>query len=357
MSDNKSLARIVKKSLPEAQLEVVCPYVIAEAGVNHEGSLDLAFRLIDEAKSGGADAIKFQTYRADSIAVKDSPAYWDTQKEPTESQYLLFKKYDTFWKDEYEKLKNRCVDNDIEFLSTPFDLDSAKFLNELMEVFKISSSDITNRPFIEQIADFNKPILLSTGASNKNEIDEALSWIRPGKVTTSLMHCVLNYPTRDEDANLNMITDLKKCYPDNVIGYSDHTLPGDMHILEIASLLGAEILEKHFTHDKKLPGNDHYHAMDKSDLAKLRLRLDRLNLLGGSSSKACLESEAPARQHARRSLVAQTQILAGTTIKDEHLTWKRPASGISPREIKEVIGKVAKVDIGEDELLLWEMIQ
>jgi N-acetylneuraminate synthase len=226
-----------------------------------------------------------------------------------------------------------------------------------MEVFKISSSDITNRPFIEQIADFNKPILLSTGASNKDEIDEALSWIRPGKVTTSLMHCVLNYPTRDEDANLNMITDLKNCYPDNVIGYSDHTLPGDMHILEIATLLGAEILEKHFTHDKKLPGNDHYHAMDKSDLAKLRLRLGRLKLLGGSSSKVCLESEAPARQHARRSLVARTQILAGTTIKDEHLTWKRPASGISPREIKDVIGQVAKVDICEDELLLWAMIQ
>ncbi len=357
MSNTHSLAEIINKRQSKGFRERIDPYVIAEAGVNHEGSMDLAYRLIDEAKSGGADAIKFQTYRADTIASKNSPAYWDTEKEPTKSQYLLFKKYDRFWLDEFEKLKNRCVDVGIEFLSTPFDSASAIFLNELMDVFKISSSDITNKPFIEQISDFQKPILLSTGASNKAEIDEALSWIGPSAVGTSLMHCVLNYPTHDQNANLGMILDLTHSYPSNVIGYSDHTLPGDMQVLEMASLLGAEILEKHFTHDKNLPGNDHYHAMDKLDLRQFRSRLDRLQLLFGSPKKVCVESETPAREHARRSLVASCYIPAGTTITKDHLTWKRPAAGISPRNTGDVVGRVAKIDIREDELLVWEMIQ
>jgi len=357
MNAKKSLAEIISQRRSEIHLETIDPYVIAEAGVNHEGSLDLAYRLIDEAKLAGADAIKFQTYRADTIASRYSPAYWDTEKEPTRSQYLLFKKYDRFWQDEFEKLKNRCIDADIEFLSTPFDAESAIFLNELMSVFKISSSDITNKPFIELIAEFKKPILLSTGASNKDEIDGALSWIEPSGVATSLMHCVLNYPTQDQDANLGMIVDLKKSYPSNVIGYSDHTLPGEMQVLEMASLLGVEILEKHFTHDKSLPGNDHYHAMDKSDLTRFRLRLDRLQTLFGSPEKVCLKSEAPAREHARRSLVANCHIPTGSTITEEHLTWKRPASGISPSDIDKVLGSVAKLDIDEDEVLVWEMIR
>src|SRR5688572_2067836 len=146
-------------------LEIVRPYIIAEAGVNHEGSMELAKRLIDEAKEGGADAIKFQTYKAETIASKDSPYYWDITKEPTRSQYELFKKYDKFWKGEYEQLKVHCDKAGIEFMSTPFDVEAADFLNELMPVFKISSSDITNLPFIEHQCKFGKPIILSTGSS------------------------------------------------------------------------------------------------------------------------------------------------------------------------------------------------
>ena len=142
--------------------EIKSPYIIAEAGVNHEGSMDIAKRLIDEAAEGGAHAIKFQTYKADTIASKDSPAYWDITEEPTDSQYKLFKKYDKFWKNEFEQLKMYCDKVGIEFLSTPFDIESAKFLNEMMDVFKISSSDITNKPFIDYISDFGKPIILST---------------------------------------------------------------------------------------------------------------------------------------------------------------------------------------------------
>ena len=333
------------------------PYLIAEAGVNHEGCLDTAFRLIDEAKEGGADGIKFQTYRANTIASKDSPAYWDTTQETTRSQYLLFKKYDSFWKDEFEKLKARCDTNHIEFLSTPFDLESAKFLNDLMDVFKISSSDITNKPFIEDICDYGKPVLLSTGASNLEEVDEALSWIDAQKVPAALMHCVLNYPTLDQHANLNMIVGLKTSYPDRVVGYSDHTLPGDMKILEIASLLGAQILEKHFTHDKTLPGNDHYHAMDKVDLIAFGQRMEKLLPLLGKADKVSLDTEEVARKNARRSLVTTEDIEAGTVIQSEHLTWKRPASGISPRDIDQVIGRITTKNLMEDEVITWDMLQ
>ena len=158
----------ISGGLPQA------PYIIAEAGVNHEGSMSLARRLIEEAAEAGADAIKFQTYRADSIAVRKSPAYWDLEEEPTTSQHELFSKYDKFWKSEFEQLKSHCDKTGIEFLSTPFDIESAIFLNDLMGAFKISSSDITNKPFIQFMASFGKPFLLSTGASNKNEIEAAL---------------------------------------------------------------------------------------------------------------------------------------------------------------------------------------
>jgi len=160
------------------QLEINTPYIIAEAGVNHEGKMDLAKRLINEAKEGGADAIKFQTYKADTLASKNSPAYWDRTKEPTGSQYELFKKYDKFWKSEFEQLKKYCDEAGIEFISTPFDIESATFLNDLMDVFKISSSDITNKPFIRYICNFGKPILLSTGASYMYEVEEAVPYER-----------------------------------------------------------------------------------------------------------------------------------------------------------------------------------
>ncbi len=333
------------------------PYVIAEAGVNHEGKMDLAKRLIAEAREGGADAIKFQTYRAGTIASKQSPSYWDLSKEPTTSQYQLFKKYDKFWKKEFEELKTVCDAGGIEFMSTPFDTESATFLADLMPLFKISSSDITNKPFIEFMCDFNKPILLSAGASEVWEIARAVSWIEGKGNALGLMHCVLNYPTADENANLGMILDMKRRFPGHVIGYSDHTLPRDMKVLELAVLLGARILEKHFTFDKNLPGNDHYHAMDRDDLRKFRVTMERDFTVVGSVVKKALASESPARANARRSLVSSRAIPAGTVISAADLTWKRPASGISPAEIETVIGMKAVLDIPEDTPLTWGSIQ
>jgi len=335
---------------------LIRPYIIAEAGVNHEGNIDLAKRLIDDAKEGGANAIKFQSYKAETLATKYSPPYWDTSKEPTQSQYELFRKYDKFWKKEFELLKKYCDEADIEFISTPFDIESAKFLNDLMDVFKISSSDITNKPFIEYICQFGKPIILSTGASYLYEIQEAVSWIDKYKNPVAILHCVLSYPTLEEDANLGMILGLKKAFPDKIIGYSDHTLPKDMKTLEIATLLGAVIIEKHFTFDKSLPGNDHYHAMDKDDLKYFNKKLDRIFSLLGRFEKTSLDVELLARKNARRSLVAKRDIPKGKIIEAEDLTFKRPASGISPKFIDDVIGKRALVDIKEDEILLWNML-
>lgn len=172
-----------------------------------------------------------------------------------------------------------------------------------------------------------------------------------------MLHCVLNYPTPDENANLGMIIDLKTRFPDKIIGYSDHTLPKDMKVLEIATLLGSVIIEKHFTHDKTLPGNDHYHAMDKEDLKLFRKNLDRIFTILGSFKVKALEDEELARKNARRSLVAKKFIPKGKIIEYDDLTFKRPAYGISPKFIDEVIGKKAIVDIDEDEIMKWNMLK
>ena len=331
------------------------PYIIAEAGVNHEGSMELAKRLIDEAKEGGADAIKFQTYKAETIASKDSPSYWDLSKEPTDNQYQLFKKYDRFWKNEFEALKRYCDAVGIEFMSTPFDIESANFLNNLMDVFKISSSDLNNKPFVEYLCGFGKPILLSTGAAYLWEIQQSVGWIEAKGNVIALLHCVLNYPTDDTNANLAMILDLRRKFPDNLVGYSDHTLPKDMKMLELATLMGARVIEKHFTHDKSLPGNDHYHSMDKEDLKLLHARLDLLFQVLGAHHKQSLTIEESARQNARRSLVATCLIPAGKKVEPEDITWKRPGRGIDPRDYDRLIGSTVKETINEDTVLQWSM--
>lgn len=344
------------KNVRSAGNDYVDPYVIAEAGVNHEGSIDTAKRLIDEAQEGGASAIKFQSYKADTLAVKDSPSYWDTSQEATKSQHELFSKHDSFWKNEMVELREYCDKQKIDFMSTPFDKESAVFLNDLMEVYKISSSDLTNKPFVEFICGFNKPVILSTGASHLWEIERTLSWMEVFGVDVSLLHCVLNYPTSDEDANLGVITSLKKQFPQRIIGYSDHTLPQDMKVCELAYMLGSLIIEKHFTHNKALPGNDHYHAMDKADLKKFINMLSRNKHLLGSSQIKALCKEQAARDNARRSIVSACEISAGEIISEEHLTFKRPATGVSPAYWNDVIGKKALENISADQIIKWNML-
>lgn len=332
------------------------PYVIAEIGVNHEGSLDQAKRLIDLAKQGGADAAKFQSYKAGTLASKHSPSYWDTTKEATRSQYELFKKYDSFGADEYIKLAEHCRQVEIDFLSTPFDDAAIEFLDPLMPFFKIASADLTNIPFLRKVAQKGKPVVLSTGASTLGEIDIAVETLaQAGCIDLALLHCILNYPTDNANAHLRMITGLQRAYPNHIVGYSDHTLPDEsMTPLITAHLLGAMILEKHFTHDKTLPGNDHYHAMGVADLARFVEMAKRVHaLLGESDHKEPIETEVISRKNARRSIVLLNDVPAGHVISAVDITYKRPGSGISPLHWDEVIGMQTSRALESDHVLQW----
>jgi N-acetylneuraminate synthase len=340
--------------------------LIAEIGVNYYdiakkmniSPMDAAKLMIKEAKDAGIHAVKFQSYKADTLAAKESPAYWDTTEESTTSQFELFKKFDSFSYNEYKELSEFCDYLGIEFLSTPFDIESADYLFDLMNVYKISSSDLSNLPFVEYIAKKNKPILLSVGASNEEEIEQTLNVIRKyNNQPIVLLHCVLEYPTPYEHANLNKIVSLKNKYPDLIVGYSDHTKPDkDADIIKTAYNLGAIVIEKHFTLDKTLKGNDHYHAMDVDDAKKIISGIEFINKIRGSYELKYLDSEIEARKNARRSLVAACNIKKGDIITKEMLTFKRPGTGISPSEIENVIGKTAKQDISEDTILQNSML-
>ena len=329
------------------------PYLIAEAGVNHEGSMEKAKLMIEQAAHSGADAIKFQSYKAEKLASKYSPSYWDTSKEPIRSQYELFKKYDKFWKKEYEELASYAETFNIDFLSTPFDFESADFLEPLMPAYKIASSDITNLPFLRYIARKGKPIILSTGASTVSEIWRAIEVIREeGNDQIVLLHCVLNYPTAIKNANLAMIADMKRKFPDFVIGYSDHTLPDKIEeVLITAWLIGAQVIEKHFTFDKTLQGNDHYHSMDADDLEKLVKKIELIRKILGKREKHYLDSEIVARRNARRSLVAARYIPKGKVIEKDDIAIKRPGTGVPPDLYDVVVGSIASRNIEEDEIL------
>ena len=332
------------------------PYVIAEIGVNHEGSLDQAKRLIELAKKGGADAAKFQTYKADTLASRHSPSYWDTSKESTRSQHELFKKYDGFGQEEYITLAAHCEEMGIDFLSTPFDDAAIDFLDPLVPFYKIASADLTNIPFLRKIAAKRKPVVLSTGAATLGEIDIAVENLhQEGCSDVALLHCILNYPTDNANAHLRMINGLKRAYPDHVIGYSDHTLPDKaMTPLISAHLLGALILEKHFTHNKTLPGNDHYHAMDAQDLSRLVEMVTRIHdLLGNSGHKKPIPTEEISRLNARRSIVLDCDLPVNHVLTEKDITYKRPGTGISPLHWDQVLGMRLNQTLEADHILQW----
>lgn len=340
--------------------------LIAEIGVNYYEIahnmkmtlIDAAKYMIDAVKKAGVHAVKFQTYKAEKLASKNSPYYWDITEEKTASQFELFKKYDLFGYKEYEEISNYCKSIDLEFFSTPFDFESADYLNNIMNVFKISSSDINNLPFIEHIAKKNKPVLLSVGASNEDEIDTAIRIIKENTdQPIVIMHCVLEYPTPYEHTNLNKIITLKNKYNDLFVGYSDHTKPNDSYdVIKTAYNLGAIIVEKHFTTDKSLKGNDHYHAMDSYDAENIICGIDFINKIRGNDAICCLESEITARKNARRSVVSLGEIKSGEILTRKNVTFKRPGFGISPDNINTILGKKAKCDIADDTILNLDML-
>ena len=342
------------------------PYLIAEVGVNFYDTakalniapLEAAKLYIDEAKKAGVDAVKFQSYKADTIVSKNSPAYWDLSKEPTKTQHELFKKHDGFNEQDYIELYKHCKSVGIDFMSTPFDYASADYLESLVDIYKISSSDLSNIPFIRHIAKKHKPIFLSTGASYLSEIETAVRAIyEEGCTDLCLLHCVLSYPCKQEDANLSVIATLKQIFPNCIIGYSDHVAPDEnMTVISTAYLLGADVIEKHFTLDKTLKGNDHYHAGDPSDFRKIVNNLKLIDTTLGNPEITVLDCELTPRREARRSLVLTRDMKVGETIKETDLMPKRPGTGISPEYIDIVVGRQVKTNLPEDTVLTWEMI-
>lgn len=341
-------------------------YIIAEAGVNYYdiakkeniSNMEAAKLMCREAKEAGADAIKFQTYKANKIASKFSPSYWDTTEEPTTSQYELFKKFDSFGEKEYAELSLYCREIGITFMSTAFDFEAADYLDEMMDYYKISSSDLTNIPFIRHMCTKKKAILLSTGASEESEIEKAVEVVKESKNELVLLHCVLEYPTPDAHANLARIIALKEKYSDVIIGYSDHTKPEhDYAVIKTAFILGAKVIEKHFTLDKTLIGNDHYHAMDPKDLRNIKVELEYLKIILGQGNLNSPDTENAARKNARRSIVLLRDMKQGEKIKKEDIAFKRPGTGILPEEYEKVIGRCVNKDLIEDSILMWEDLE
>lgn len=342
------------------------PYLIAEMGVNFYDTakalnitpLAAAKMYIDAAAEAGIDCAKFQSYKADTIVSKNSPAYWDLSKEPTKTQHALFMKHDGFNEEDYRELCNYTHAKGMDFTSTPFDYASADYLEEMVDFYKISSSDLSNLPFIEHIAKKGKPVYMSVGAAYLSECDEAIRILKnAGCKDIVIFHCVLSYPTDPKNANLRVIETLKKTFPDVRVGFSDHVAPDDtMMTLATAYLLGADVIEKHFTLDKTLPGNDHYHAGDPDDFKKAIANFQWIDTVLGSPEKTVLECEMIPRREARRSLVLTRDMKEGEVIKKEDLMPKRPGTGISPRYAEIVIGRTVKSDLAEDTILTWNMI-
>ena len=332
------------------------PFLIADIGVNYYdiaqkeeiSNMEAAKLMILEAKKCGVDAVKFESYKTENIISSEFP-----------DQFDLFKKYDKFGKEEFRELAEFCDELKIKFLSSPLDFESADYLDEFMDIYSIASSDLTNIPFIQYIAKKNKPILLLTGAATLNEVKQAVKAIEDvSTVDIAILHSVLSYPTDYRDANLEMIKDLAQNFPIYEIGYSDHTKPdSNMFVLTTAFNFGADIIEKHFTLDKSLPGNDHSHSMDPEDVRIFKTNIGFLSQIKGMKNKQPLISESSASRNARKSIVAIKDIKKGDVITSELLTFKRPGIGIYPSKIDEVIGKTALVDIAEDTLIDFSMLE
>lgn len=342
------------------------PYVIAEIGVNFYDTakklnispLEAAKLYIDKAADTGIDCAKFQSYKAGTISSKNSPAYWDTSKEPTKTQYELFQKFDHFEENDYKELARYAHLKGMDFTSTPFDYKSADYLEPMVDFYKISSSDLSNIPFIKYIGAKGKKVILSAGAAFLSEVDEAIRALREsGCRDIAILHCVLSYPTDPKNANLRIIQTLKNIFPNVGIGYSDHVAPDEtMMTLATAYLMGAEIIEKHFTLDKTLSGNDHYHAGDPKDFKKAISNFRWIDKVLGSGEKTVLDCEILPRREARRSLVLTRDLKAGETITEEDVMAKRPGTGISPKFSDMVIGRQINTSAEEDTILTWEML-
>ena len=325
-------------------------YIIAEAGVNHNGSKELAYKLVDAAKKAGVDCIKFQTFKAENL-VSHNAAKADYQKDTTGegSQIDMLKKLELSY-DDFVDLKKYCDQEGICFLSTPFDFESIIFLNGLdMPFWKIPSGEITNFPYLVALAKTKKPVVMSTGMCRMNEIEEAMRVLKDnGTPSIKLLHCNTEYPTPYEDVNLNSMKTMADAFGVEV-GYSDHTKGIEVPVAAVA--LGATIIEKHFTLDRNMEGPDHKASLEPDELAQMVSSIRHIEKALGSADKKPSPSEMKNIEVARKSIVASTHISAGEVFTENNLTVKRPGSGISPMRWNEVLGQKAARDYEEDELI------
>jgi len=325
--------------------------IIAEAGVNHNGDVKLAKKLIDVAKNAGVDVVKFQTFKAECL-VSNRAQKADYQKQATdkfESQLEMLKKLELAF-DDFKELKKYCEEKELLFLSTPFDLESIDFLESLeMPLYKVPSGEITNLPYLVKIASTGKPVIMSTGMSDMEEVGSALEVLRNnGAGTITLLHCNTQYPTPFKDANIKAMLTLKERFG-LAVGYSDHTLGIEAPIAAVA--LGATVIEKHFTLDKSMAGPDHKASLDPQELKAMVTAIRNIEVALGDGIKQPSDSETPNKAVARKSIVAKCTIVKGELFTEDNLTVKRPGNGISPMKWFEVLGKSAAHDFCEDELI------
>src|SRR5579871_397758 len=334
-------------------MEINKVIIIAEAGVNHNGSIKLAKKLIDEAASAGVDILKFQTFKAEKIASKYSQkaSYQIANTGNDESQYEMLKRLELNYEDHIELIKY-CTSKNIEFLSTPFDLESIDLLKELgIKKGKIPSGEITNLPYLRKMAATFDELILSTGMSTLEEIKDAIGVLVSAgmaKANITVLHCNTEYPTPFEDVNLLAMQTIGKSF-DVRTGYSDHTPGIEVPIAAVA--LGAVLIEKHFTLDRNMEGPDHKASLEPGELKKMVESIRHIEKALGSSIKSPSPSEIKNKIVARKSLVAAAEIKSGEVFTEKNLTVKRPGNGISPMEWDNVIGKKAKHHFKEDELI------
>ena len=332
-------------------------FVIAEAGVNHNGDPELARQLIDVAIAAGADAVKFQTFKTEQQVTLSAPKaeYQKLTTDASESQFAMLKRLelppDTFY-----KLREYCLEQGILFLSTPFDEESADLLEMVgVPAFKIPSGEITNLPFLEYVARKGRPMIVSTGMSTLGEVEAAVHAIhRAGNQNLVLLHCVSAYPAPPEDVNLRAMQTLAKVFG-MPVGFSDHTLGVDIAVAAVA--LGACVVEKHFTLDRALPGPDHQASLEPDQLDALVRGIRIVELALGHGRKEAAPSEADTAVVARKSIVAARDIPAGTVITRKRVAMKSPATGLPPSMLSQITGRTTIQDIPADTLITWEMLE
>ena len=332
-------------------------FIIAEAGVNHNGSLEMAKRLVDAAVKAGADAVKFQTYKTENVVSKTAPKarYQEETTDLAESQYEMLKKLELTEQD-FAELVDYCKQRDILFISTPHDQESIDTLEELGgNVFKVGSGDITNIPYLRYMAGKGKPIILSTGMSTLGEVEEAVNTIfSGGNQDLILLHCVSNYPAAVEDCNLRAMRTLETAF-DLPVGFSDHTLGIEVSIAAVA--MGAKVIEKHFTLDKEMPGPDHKASLEPGELSAMVNGIRKIEKALGNGIKKPAKRETDTIKVSRKSIVAKMDITKEEILTADHLTIKRPGTGIKPGYFDSIVGKKARRDIAADAVLFWEDIE